>query len=121
MFAGTNEVHVDGTPSDENFTVQMSFNKTFVDAVRSTGGKNSYRNLVVQAYNTNIDYAISKLVVPSDSVANRLLVEVHYYDPWDFCGLETDASWATAKSFWGTDFVSWFVFFLAIPNQIQSH
>lgn len=107
LFAGTNEVHVDGTPTTENFQVQMSFNKTFVDAVRSTGGRNSYRNLVVQAYNTNIDYAVDKLVVPSDSIENRLLVEVHYYDPWDFCGLESNASWATAKYFWGQSYAQY--------------
>jgi endoglucanase len=107
LFAGTNEVHVDGTPTDENFEVQMSFNQTFVDAVRSTGGKNSYRNLVVQAYNTNIDFADANLVLPSDTVANRLMAEVHYYDPWDFCGLEADASWATAKFLWGNAFAAY--------------
>ena len=104
LFAGTNEVHVDGNPTAENFAVQMSFNQTFVDAVRSTGGKNSYRNLIVQSYNTNIDQGVSNLTMPKDSVGTRLLTEVHYYDPWDFCGLETDASWATAKSLWGKDF-----------------
>lgn len=104
LFAGTNEVHVPGEPSTENLVVQMSFNKTFVDAVRSTGGKNSYRNLIVQSYNTNIDYAVDKLIVPEDTVDSRLLVEVHYYDPWDFCGLETDASWANIKYFWGKEF-----------------
>ncbi len=107
LFAGTNEVHVDGDPTTENFTVQMSFNQTFVDAVRSTGGKNSYRNLVVQTYNTNIDYGVSNLIMPQDSVGTRLLTEVHYYDPWDFCGLETDASYATAKSLWGKDFAQY--------------
>lgn len=107
LFAGTNEVHADGNPTNENFEVQGSFNQTFVDAVRSTGGKNSYRNLVIQAYNTNIDFAESKLVVPTDSISGRLMVEVHYYDPWDFCGLESDASWATAKYFWGKDFATY--------------
>jgi endoglucanase len=101
LFAGTNEVHTSTNPTTENFTVQMSFNQTFVDAVRSTGGRNSYRNLVIQAYNTNIDQAVSKLVVSNDTAVNRLMVEVHYYDPWEFCGLEADADWATVKNLWG--------------------
>jgi endoglucanase len=107
LFAGTNEVHGDGTPTTQNFIVQMSYNQTFVNAVRSTGGKNAYRNLVVQAYNTNIDLAVNQLIVPIDSVNDRLMVEVHYYDPWEFCGLETDATWGTAKFLWGADFAQY--------------
>jgi len=100
LFAGTNEVHAGyGTPTQENITVQQSYNQTFVDAVRSTGGKNSWRSLVVQAYNTNIQYAMSYLNLPEDATANRLMVEVHFYDPWDFAGDET-----SDKYLWGKDY-----------------
>ncbi len=87
LFAGTNEVMVDGdygTPTVEYYTVQNSFNQTFVDAVRATGGNNATRHLVVQGYNTNIDHAYNFAVIPTDSVANRLMMEVHYYDPFNF-------------------------------------
>jgi len=107
LFAGTNEVHSSGQPTTQNFTVQMSYNQTFVNAVRSTGGKNAYRNLVIQAYNTNIDLAVNNLIVPNDSVHDKLMVEVHYYDPWDFCGLEADASWGTVKNLWGADYAEY--------------
>ena len=107
LFAGTNEVHGSTTATIENFKVQMSYNQTFVDAVRSTGGKNAYRNLIIQSFSTNIDLAVSNLIVSNDSVANRLMVEVHYYDPWDFCGLEADASWATVKYLWGAGFAQY--------------
>jgi endoglucanase len=107
LFAGTNEVHAEGNPTEENIEVQLSYNQTFVDAVRSTGGRNAYRTLIVQAYNTNIDLAVKHLVPAKDNVANRMMVEVHYYDPWDFCGLEADASWATVKYFWGKDYAQY--------------
>jgi len=98
LFAGTNEVHAGyGTPSAENIAVQLSYNQTFVNAVRSTGGRNAYRNLVVQSYNTNIDLADKYLTLPTDNVTNRLIAEVHYYDPWDFCG-DTGSS---AVNLWG--------------------
>jgi endoglucanase len=87
LFAGTNEVMVDGnygTPSKEYYTVQNSFNQTFVTTVRNTGGKNKYRYLVVQGFNTNIDYTVSYAAMPADIVEKRLLMEVHYYDPYDF-------------------------------------
>lgn len=87
LFAGTNEVHANyGTPTVENNTVQQSFNQTFVTAVRSCGGKNLYRNIVVQGYNTNIDHSISFLKLPKDPTTSRTFVEVHFYDPWDYCG-----------------------------------
>lgn len=87
LFAGTNEVMVEGdygTPTVEYYTVQNSFNQTFVDAVRATGGANASRYLVVQGFNTNIDHTVNFAVVPTDSATNRLMMEVHYYDPYNF-------------------------------------
>lgn len=88
LFAGSNEVGMDapwGTPvSSEWIAVQNGFNQTFVNAVRATGGNNAVRHLVVQAYFTNIDYAVTINTVPTDTVAKRLFIEVHYYDPFNF-------------------------------------
>ncbi|MBN1117388.1 MAG: cellulase family glycosylhydrolase [Bacteroidales bacterium] len=87
LFAGTNEVMVDGdygTPTKEYYTVQNSFNQTFVSAVRATGGRNVYRHLVVQGFNTNINHTINYAVIPEDVVKDRLFMEVHYYDPYNF-------------------------------------
>lgn len=71
-------------PPRSTTTVQNSFNQTFVDTVRATGGLNPTRHLVVQAFNTNIDHAINFAVIPTDTVQNRLMMEVHYYDPYNF-------------------------------------
>jgi len=87
LFAGTNEVGIAnyyGPPTKENYAVQNSFNQAFVKTVRSTGGRNYYRYLVVQGYVTNIDYTVSYFSAPVDATPNRLMVEVHYYDPYDF-------------------------------------
>jgi endoglucanase len=85
LFAGTNEVHADfGTPTSEHITVQQSYNQTFVNAVRATGGNNASRTLVVQVYNTNIWHGLDFFSLPTDTISNRLMVEVHHYDPYDF-------------------------------------
>ncbi len=87
LFAGTNEVMVEGdysTPTEEYYTVQNSFNQTFVNTVRETGGRNHYRHLVVQGFNTNIDHTINFAEIPEDVIDERLLMEVHYYDPYNF-------------------------------------
>lgn len=94
LFAGTNEVMVTGVysaPTSENVTVQNSFNQTFVNAVRATGGNNASRHLIVQGYNTNIDATVATNTIPADTIANRLMMEVHEYSPYDFT-LNTDST-----------------------------
>ncbi len=87
ILAGTNEVMVNndyGTPREEYYTVQNSFNQTFVRTVRSTGGRNYYRYLAVQGFNTNINHTFNYFKMPLDVVPKKLFVEVHYYDPYNF-------------------------------------
>ena len=90
LFAGTNEIAMPNTyttPTAENCSVQRGFNQDFVNAVRATGGNNASRSLVVQLYATNIDWGpevCNEATLPTDSIANRLMVEMHWYDPYDF-------------------------------------
>ena len=108
LFAGTNEVHANyNTPSAENIEVQQSYNQTFINAVRSTGGKNTWRNLIVQSYNTNIDYAVNYMKMPTDPTANRIMAEVHYYDPYDFTLAEENTIFLWGKDFSGAGVSTW--------------
>lgn len=87
LFAGTNEVMVEGDygrPKPENVQAQNSFNQTFVRTVRASGGHNPRRHLIVQGFNTNIDHTVEFAVLPSDPTPGRLMMEVHYYDPYEF-------------------------------------
>ena len=87
IFAGTNEVMVEGdygTPTEEYYTVQNGFNQTFITTVRETGGKNSYRYLAVQGFNTNIDHTVNFAEIPEDPAEDRMFMEVHYYDPYEY-------------------------------------
>jgi endoglucanase len=102
LFAGTNEVMVDGdytAPKPEYCAVQSGFNQVFVKAVRATGGNNAQRHLVVQAFNTNIDHiATCNTTLPADTAANRLMMEVHYYDPFNFALNEKSRIWQWGKN-----------------------
>ncbi len=44
--------------------------------------------------------------LPTDAAENRMMVEVHYYTPWNFCGLESDASWGKMFYYWGNGYLS---------------
>jgi endoglucanase len=104
MFASANEPPANTAATQ---TILMSYHQTFVNAVRSTGGKNAYRVLVVQGPTTSIDLTTSLMnSQPTDTVANRQIVEVHYYDPAQFAFLTSDASWGKMYFYWGTGYHS---------------
>lgn len=99
LFAGTNEPNVDNA---QKMVVLKSYLQTFIDAVRATGGNNAVRNLIVQGPNTDIDMTNNLFGdMPTDVIPNRLMLEVHYYNPWTFCGLTQDESWGRMAYFWG--------------------
>ena len=103
LFAGTNEVHFPGdfgAPTAEYCTVQTGFNQAFVDAVRATGGKNASRMLVVQGFNTNVDHSIDQCGarVPTDTATGRLMMELHYYSPFNFALNDQSPIWQWGAS-----------------------
>lgn len=91
VFEGFNE-YLGGAQFDENgnlkdpswkdaYGLTNTCNQAFVDAVRSTGGNNEDRVLIVSGYNTNIDRTTdSAFEMPADSVNDKLMVSVHYVD-----------------------------------------
>jgi aryl-phospho-beta-D-glucosidase BglC (GH1 family) len=99
LFAGANEPNVDNA---SQMAVLLEYEQAFIDAVRATGGRNYNRTLIVQGPATDIDKTNSLfLTMPTDVVKDRLMVEVHYYAPWNFCGLDKDESWGKMFYFWG--------------------
>ena len=97
IFESMNEVF-DGEyhePVREYYNNINEYNQIFVDTVRASGGNNSHRWLMVPGWNTNIDYTCGDygFEFPSDkgntAGENRLILSVHYYDPWEYCGVES--------------------------------
>jgi len=104
LFASANEPNVDDATK---MSVLKSYHQTFINAVRSTGGRNSYRVLVIQGPSTDIEKT-NKLMtsLPTDNIQNRMMVEVHYYTPWNFCGMTEDATWGNMFYYWGNGYHS---------------
>lgn len=91
VFEAFNEVHDGGWGWGDNrkdggkqYKCLNEWNQAFVDAVRATGGANADRILGIPAYSTNVDLAISSLVMPTDSAKDRLMISVHCYDPHEY-------------------------------------
>jgi endoglucanase len=101
MFASANEPAADNAEETE---VLARYHQTFINAVRSTGGRNSYRVLVLQGPSTSMTLTPELMTtLPNDPVANRLMVEIHNYLPAQFCFLNEDVSWGTMAYYWGKD------------------
>ena len=85
------------------YEIVNNINQNFVNTIRSSGGNNKYRHLLIAGYHTNIDNTCDPLFKMPKDPANRMAVKVHYYDPFGFTHLTQDESWAKASWTWGTE------------------
>jgi aryl-phospho-beta-D-glucosidase BglC (GH1 family) len=92
MFASANEPNANDATQ---MAVLLSYHQTFVNAVRSTGGRNTYRILVVQGASALMND------FPNDPTPNRMMYEEHNYTPYQFTALSQDASWGKMFYYWG--------------------
>lgn len=84
---------------DARYALCNEVNQAFVDTIRATGGNNAQRFLLIAGYGTNIDQTCDdRFRMPTDPAKDKLLLSVHYYDPWSYCG----ASSAAGATAWGT-------------------
>ncbi len=98
IFEGMNEPRIIGSATEwsggtpeEHDVINQLFQK-FVDTVRATGGLNADRTLIVSSHAQSItETAVNAVKVPDD---DHIIVSIHSYAPWDFCGPEnTRSTW----------------------------
>ncbi len=85
----------------------LQINQHFVDWIRSTGGKNTDRFLLIAGYDTDIESTCSALYkMPVDSAnsgTQKLFISVHYYAPaiYALAG-DQNNDWGYSD-YWGTE------------------
>ena len=96
----------DITGSKGTLTVNECYEKTneinseFVKLIRSLGGKNEDRFLLIAGYNTDITNTCDdRYKMPEDTAKDKLFVSVHYYTPWDYCGTDAINQWGSPDDF----------------------
>jgi endoglucanase len=98
LFEAMNEPRIEGGPGEhsggtpDGWEAINRLNATFVETVRSTGGNNFQRWLLVTPFGANALSGVSNLVIPP---GKHIAVSVHSYDPWYFCAI------------WGEDLRVW--------------
>ncbi len=93
------------TPNKTYYANINAYNQIFVDTVRQTGGNNDKRWLLIPGWNTDINYTCGDygFEIPTDTYRDssipaseqRIMISVHYYNPWDFCGEGKKTEWGT--------------------------
>lgn len=103
IFEGMNEPRLKNTPMEWNGgnaearEVINHLNAAFVETVRSTGGNNSLRHLMIPTYAAStLDSVLNDFVIPDD---DKVIVSVHAYLPYTFALADN----ASGTSEWSAD------------------
>lgn len=95
LFEGLNEPRKNDMPDEWHSTDVVAFevvnklNNDFIRTVRSSGGNNADRHLIIVTYCGGCTKEIMEtLVVPDD---DKVIVNVHSYMPWHFTAMENGA------------------------------
>ena len=96
------DIAKDSGTLSENECYEMTYkiNSEFVKLIRSTGGKNADRFLLIAGYNTDITRTCDdRYKMPEDTADGKLFLSVHYYTPWDYCGIKALDLWGSPKQY----------------------
>ena len=90
LFEGVSEIlkaeNDKSAPSKTDLKNANAINQEFVNTVRSTGGNNKNRHLIISTYGSFVDSAtLDGFAVPKDSAKNKLTAKVNIYIPSSFC------------------------------------
>ncbi len=102
IFEVMNEPRLRNSPEEWNGGTQEGrdvingYQQVSVDAIRSTGGNNSKRHLMIPTYAASTHpNAMQDLVVPNEDP--NIIISIHSYFPWEFAGLPE------GTDMWGSD------------------
>lgn len=95
IFESMNEVGFDDLPKKKGYELLNKINQLFVDIVRDSGGNNKERHLLIAGYWTDTEMTCSRYYELPDDPAERLIVSVHYYTPWEFCTTNRRREWGS--------------------------
>ena len=104
ILEGGNEIGFDDMDRDQAYVLLERLNQIFVDTVRASGSHNADRFLLIPGYNTDTAMTCdSRYHLPKDSVADRMIVSIHYYSPADFALATHDTTWCKPRQEWGSE------------------
>lgn len=97
IFESMNEVGFEKlSTKPQRYEMLNRVNQDFVNIIRGSGGNNEKRHLLIAGYWTDVaETCNSNFKMPEDTIADRLIVSVHYYTPSEFCIFGSQKTWGT--------------------------
>lgn len=95
VFESMNEVGFDNLNRSDAFNLLNKINQDFVNIIRSSGGNNAKRHLLIAGYWTDIAQTCSSEYKMPEDPENRCILSVHYYTPWQFCINGNPTTWGS--------------------------
>lgn len=95
IFESANEIGFDDLSKNDAYELLNRINSRFVEIVRDSGGNNDRRHLLIAGYWTDIAMTSDSRFEMPDDPADRLILSVHYYTPWQFCITGDIKSWGS--------------------------
>lgn len=97
VFESMNEVGFDNLKRSDAFNLLNKINQDFVNIIRSSGGNNAKRHLLIAGYWTDIAQTCSSEYKMPEDPENRCILSVHYYTPYQFCITGQQATWGSTS------------------------
>lgn len=95
IFESANEIGFDDLSRNDAYELLNRINSRFVEIVRDSGCNNDRRHLLIAGYWTDIAMTSDSRFEMPDDPADRLILSVHYYTPWQFCITGDIKSWGS--------------------------
>lgn len=98
VFESMNEVGFDNLYNrnrKEAYDLLNKINQEFVNLVRTSGGNNNKRHLLIAGYWTDISQTCAAYYKMPNDPQNRCILSVHYYTPYQFCITGENSTWGT--------------------------
>lgn len=95
IYESVNEIGFDNLMETEGCELLNEINQTFVDLIRSSGGNNVKRHLLIGGYWTDISATSNGHFHMPEDPQNRCILSLHYYTPWEFCTTNLKTTWGS--------------------------
>lgn len=100
VFESMNEIGFDDLTTKKGCELMNKINAEFTELIRSTGGNNEKRYLLLAGYLADIDKSVKgKIAMPDD---DRTILSLHYYSPPTFAIADSTSTWGFQRT-WGTE------------------
>ncbi len=100
IFESMNEIGFDDLGTKKGCELLSKLNAKFVNLIRTSGGFNAERYLLLAGYWTDIDRTCTaEYIVPDD---DKVMVSIHYYSPSTFAIADITSTWGYQET-WGTE------------------